>query len=67
MTVAEEAIRKATVRVNTPLELWGCTNSNRYHADRFQTYRNCPNKLEPDVTEHTNRSIQEHSKKIYKW
>ena len=40
MSVEEDAIIKATVRVNAPLECWGCTNSPRYYTDRFHTYRN---------------------------
>ena len=40
MSVAEEAIRNATYRVNYPLEFWGCTNYPIYHADRFHTYSN---------------------------
>ena len=51
MSMDEEAIRKSIGRFNTPVECWGCTNSPRYHADRFHTYRNCPNKRDPDVDE----------------
>ena len=40
MSVAEESTRKATGRVNAPMEWWGFTNSPRYHADRFHNYRN---------------------------
>ena len=46
---------------STPL--WndgGFTNSPRYHAERFHTYRNCPNKREPDVAEREKHSIQEY-------
>ena len=50
MSVAEEAIRKATNSVNVPLECWWCTNSPRYHVDRYHTYRNFPNKMDPDVS-----------------
>ena len=63
MSVAEEAIRKATGRVNAPMECWGCTNYPRYHADKFHTYRNCHNKMDPDVAEHENRSIQEYAQR----
>ena len=49
MSVAEEAIINSTGRVNAPLELWGCNNSPRYHVDRFHTYTNCPNKIDPEV------------------
>ena len=49
MSVSEEAIRKAKGMVNAPLDFWRCNNSPRYHADRFHTYRNFPNKMEPNV------------------
>ena len=42
MIVSEQAIRKETGRVNAPLDCWWCTNSSRYHADRFHTQRKCP-------------------------
>ena len=63
MRVSEYSIRKETGRFNTPLECWGCTNSPRYHADRFHTYRNCPNKRDPDVSERWKQSIQEYSQR----
>ena len=59
MSVSEEAIRNATGRVNSSMEYWGCTNSLRYHAERFHTYRNPPNKVDPDVAERARRSSQE--------
>ena len=49
MSVAEEDVKKSTGRVNAPMECLECTNSPRYHADRFHTYINCPNKVDPDV------------------
>ena len=58
MSVAEEAIRNITVRVNTLMECWGCTNSPRYHASRFHTYRNCPNKMNLDMAERVKWSIK---------
>ena len=51
MIVAEDAIIKVTGRFNTPSEFWGCTNFPKSHADRFHTYRNRPNKRNPDVAE----------------
>ena len=57
----EEVIRKATCRFNAPLKCWGCTNSRRYYAGRFHTYRNCPNKRYPDVVERVKHSIQEYA------
>ena len=61
MSVVEEAVRKAKGRVNAPLECWGCTNSPRYHADRFHTYRNFLNNLDTDMAECAKRSIQEYA------
>ena len=58
MSVDEEAIRKATGRVNSPLECWGCTNSPIYHANRLHTYRKCPNKMDPYMVARAKRSIQ---------
>ena len=59
-SVAEEATRKAKSRFKNPVECWGCTNSPRYHADMFHTYRNCPNNNDPEVSEWKNKSIQEY-------
>ena len=59
MSVSKEALIKAKGRVDTPLDYWGYTNSPRYHMYRFYTYRNCPNKMDPDVAECPKRSIQE--------
>ena len=58
MSVSEESIRKATGRFNTPMGFWGCTNYPRYHTDRFHTYRNCPNKRDPEIAERKKQSIQ---------
>ena len=56
--MAEEAIRNATKRFNSPVEYLGCTNSPRYHVDRLHTHRNFPNKRYPDVAEQAKESIQ---------
>ena len=61
MSVAEVAIIKTTWRVNSLLDCWGWTNSPRYHADRFHTYRNWPNNMDTEVAECAKRSIQEYS------
>ena len=60
MSVVEEAIRKEIGRFNTPVEFCWCTNYPRYHADRFNTYINCPNKRDLDVAEQAKQSIQEY-------
>ena len=60
-SVTKEAIRKATGRVNDPLEFLVCTNSPRYHANRFHTYRNFTNNMDPGMVECEKRSIQEYT------
>ena len=47
MSVYEKSVIKATGRVNASLQCWGFTNSPRYHADRFHTYRNFPTQYVP--------------------
>ena len=64
MSVAKEAIINSKGGFNAPLELWGFTNSPRYHADRFHTYRNFPNKRDQDVLELAKQSIQEYAQRI---
>ena len=59
MSLFKETIRKSKGRVNTPLKFGGCNNFPRYHADRFHAYRNCPNKMYPDVAERAKQSIQQ--------
>ena len=39
----------------------GVLNSPRYHTVRFHTYRNFPNKMDPDVEEREKRSITEYA------
>ena len=63
MGMAEESIRNETGRFNTPVECWGCTNYPRYHADRFHTHRNFPNKGDSDVAERAKQSIQEYDQR----
>ena len=54
---------KATGSFNTPVERWICTNSPKYHVDRFHTYINCPNKRGLDVSEHAKQSIQDYEQR----
>ena len=60
MSMAEEAIRNVIGRFNTRVEFWGCINPPVYHVKGFHTYRNCPNKRDPDVAEQENNSNQEY-------
>ena len=55
------AVRKSTDRFNDPIDFLGYTNSLIYHADRFHTYRNCTNNMEPEVVDNVKRSIQEYA------
>ena len=50
MSVAKYSMRKATGGFNAPMEFWGCTNSPRYHVDKFFTFSKFPNKMDPEVT-----------------
>ena len=59
--MAEEAVGKATGGFNTPVEFWVCANPPKYQADRFHTYRNCPNNRDLDTAEREKQSIQEYS------
>ena len=61
MNVSEESIRKANGRVNAPSGVLGYTKYPRYHDARFHTYRNCPNKIKPEVADCAKRSIREYA------
>ena len=63
MSVSGVAIIKETVRFNTLMDFLACTNYPRYHADRLHTYKNFPNKMDPDVAKRTKYSIQEFSQR----
>ena len=45
MSLAEEAIRKATGRFNTPVDCWGCINSPIYHVHRFTLTETAPTRV----------------------
>ena len=62
-SVVEEAIIKASGRLKIPVECWGCTNYPKFHADRFHTYINCPNKRDPGVSERSKQLIQEYDQR----
>ena len=48
LSVAEEAIRRATGLPAPPKECWGCTDT-KFHPERFHLFRECPNRADPDV------------------
>ena len=60
MSVTEEAIIKAIVRINYLMECWGFTDSPIYHVYRFHAYSNCPNKTDPEVAERDKQSVQDY-------
>ena len=59
-SMAEEVIRKATGRFRTSVESWGFNNPPKYHADRFYTYTEFPNKRDLDVADNKKQLIQEY-------
>ena len=63
MIVSEETIRKATVMVNAPMKSQGCTNSPIYHVDRFHTYSNWTDNMDPNVAESIKRSVHEYTQR----
>ena len=48
LSVAEDAIRRATGMPAPPKECWGCSDT-KFHADRYHLFRDCPNRADPDV------------------
>ena len=48
LSPAETALRKAS-GTDRPIECWGCTGHGVHHANRFHSFRDCPNKYDPDV------------------
>ena len=48
LSPAESALRNAS-GVASPIECWGCSGYEVHHATRFHSFRDCPNKYDPDV------------------
>jgi hypothetical protein len=49
LSPAENALRNAS-GTDRPTECWGCTgHTTRHGATRFHSFRDCPNKYDPDV------------------
>jgi hypothetical protein len=48
LSPAESALRNAS-GTEKPIECWGCTGHAMYHATRYHSFRDCPNKYDPDV------------------
>ncbi|KAI2492156.1 hypothetical protein MHU86_22421 [Fragilaria crotonensis] len=48
LSPAENALRNAS-GTDRPLECWGCTGHATHHVNRFHSFRDCPNKYDPDV------------------
>jgi hypothetical protein len=58
MSVAEEAIRRATGSPAPPKECWGCTGTRDFHANRFHLFRECPNRTHPDVKQNFTQRLE---------
>ena len=48
LSPAESALRTAS-GVERPIECWGCTGHAEHHNSRFHSFRDCPNKHDPEV------------------
>ena len=48
LSPAESALRNAS-GTDKPMECWGCTGHATHHANRFHSFRDCPNKYDPEV------------------
>ena len=48
LSPAESALRNAS-GTERPIECWGCTGHATHHATRFHSFRDCPNKYDPEV------------------
>jgi hypothetical protein len=48
MSPAESALRNAS-GFTRPIECWGCTGHATHHSTRFHSFRDCPNRHDPDV------------------
>ena len=56
LSVAEDAIRRATGSPAPPKECWGCTDT-KFHAQRFHLFRECPNRSDPDVRQNFSKRL----------
>ena len=65
MIVSEQAIINSTGRFNAPLDFWGCTDSPRYHTDRFHAYKKFPNKRDLYVAQQSKKSIQDYYQRTF--
>ena len=48
MSPAETALRSAS-GTQRPIECWGCSGHPTFHETRYHSFRDCPNKWDPDV------------------
>jgi hypothetical protein len=48
LSPAESALRNAS-GTERPIECWGCTGHTTHHVNRFHSFRDCPNKYNPEV------------------
>ena len=48
LSPAESALRNAS-GTERPIECWGCTGHATFHSNRYHSFRDCPNKYDPEV------------------
>ncbi|KAI2508401.1 hypothetical protein MHU86_6075 [Fragilaria crotonensis] len=48
LSPAESALRNAS-GTERPIECWGCTGHGTHHTNRFHSFRDCPNRYDPEV------------------
>ena len=58
LSPAESALRNAS-GVASPIECWGCTGHETHHANRFHSFRDCPNKYDPNVKSQAFRRMKQ--------
>lgn len=58
MSPAESTLRTAS-GTQQPIECWGCTGHGRYHNNRYHSFRDCPNKFDPEVRQTAFRRMKQ--------
>jgi hypothetical protein len=59
LSVAEEAMQKATGSLIPPLECWGCTDHPKYHGNRFHRWAECPYRGDQSVADNAKKGLQQ--------
>jgi hypothetical protein len=59
LSVAEEAMQRATGSALPPIECWGCTDHPQYHSNRFHRWTDCPYRGDPSVAGNAKKGLQQ--------